>query len=72
MHLDEETQQMRNIYENEGGEEGKLGLEICDKKKRIQERSNPSSVMVNELKEDMKEFYDSKCGTKRCMEFKRC
>jgi hypothetical protein len=63
---------MRNVYENEGREEGKLGLEIYDKKKRMQELNNLSSYIVNERKEDMKEFYDSKCGTKRCMEFKRC
>jgi hypothetical protein len=73
-HLDisvKKAQQMGNVSENEGGEEGKLGLEICDKKKRMQELNNPSSVMVDELKEDMKEFYDSKCGPKRCVEFRR-
>jgi hypothetical protein len=63
---------MRNVYENEGGEEGKLGLEICDKKKRIQELKNSSSSMVDELKEDMKFFYDLKYGTKRCLELRKC
>jgi hypothetical protein len=42
------------------------------KKKRMQELSNPSSAMVDELKEGMKEFYDSKCGTKRCLKLRKC
>jgi hypothetical protein len=38
----------------------------------MQELNNPISALVDELKEDREEFYESKSGTKRCMGFRRC